>query len=115
MEFEGAREGQLDARLIEEGEGRLRSVSGLDAVEIVFARDLTASVRRRLPADQAHAFSSERVSGRVGAKTITTPDGCSIVIDARLLFPGAAAGAGVDVPRLFEHEAWHGALAFHGE
>lgn len=68
-----------------------------------------------MPAEQARAFSADRVSGRVGAKTITTPAGCAIVLDGRLLVPGAAQAAGIDVARMFEHEAWHGALARHGE
>lgn len=84
-------------------------------IEIVIARDLEDSVRRRLSGEQARSFSAQRISGAVGAKTIPTERGCVIVVDSRLLIPGAAAGAGIDVPRMFEHEAWHVALGHRDE
>jgi len=115
VQFEGVGRDQLDDDLLDEAMERLRAVAAVDEVEMVVTDDLTASVRRRLPAQQADVFSADRVSGRVGAKTITTPAGCAIVIDGRLLVPGAAQAAGIDVPRFFEHESWHGALAHHLE
>jgi hypothetical protein len=115
IQFEGVRRDQVDEQLLDEATERLKTVVALDEVEIIVAGDLAASVRRRLPDDQAAMFSVDRVSGRVGAKMIPTLDGCAIVIDGRLLVPGAAMAAEIDVARLFEHEAWHGALSHHAE
>ena len=84
-------------------------------VEIVVTGHLERSIKRRLPEAEAAAFSADRVSGRVGAKMIPTATGCAIVVDGRFLVPGVADGAGLDVPRIFEHEGWHGALARHHE
>jgi hypothetical protein len=110
VEREGDSAGTVDQALLDEARERLETVPDVGEIEIVIDGDLEASVRRRLPDEQARLFSVQRVSGAVGAKTIPTERGCAIVLDARLLFPGAAAGAEVDVPRMFEHEAWHIAL-----
>lgn len=89
---------------------RLATVPDAGAIEIVIAGDLEASVKKRLPAEEASLYSVRRISGAVGAKTLPRDDGCAIIVDSRLLMPGIAAGAEIDVLRMFEHEAWHVAL-----
>jgi hypothetical protein len=113
--YEGVSATRLDADIARAGVESLQSIADIGNVEVVISGDLTRSVRSRLGAAEAKAFRSERVTGAVGAKVFKISDGHAIVMDARLLIPGAAVFADIDVPRLFLHEGLHIALASHGE
>jgi hypothetical protein len=107
--------GAVDEDLLNAATARIDTVPDIGEIEIVLAGDLGASIRRRLSEEHARVYSTQRVSGAVGAKTIPREDGCAIVVDSRLLVPGVAAEAGIDVERMFEHEAWHAALTRAGK
>lgn len=114
IEFEGVRLA-VDESLLAAAVARVEGVPDVGHVDIVIAGDLEESVRCRLNPEQARLFSLQRVSGAVGAKTMPNANGCEVAVQAQLLVPGVAARAGVDLLRLFEHEAWHVALHRRGE
>jgi hypothetical protein len=102
---------EIDQALLLAATARIESVLGDGVVKLVVAGDLEAAIRRRLTAAEAANYMVSRISGAVGAKTIALPDaGCAIVVNAKYLIPGIAEKAGLDVPRVFEHEGWHAAL-----
>jgi hypothetical protein len=102
---------EIDTALLETALTRIESIPGQGTVDLVVADDLDSAIRKRLTGAEAENFSTGRISGTVGAKTLALENrGCAIVVNAKYLIPGIAAAAELDVPRVFEHEGWHAAL-----
>jgi hypothetical protein len=116
---EGLSASDVDQTVLADALHRLATLPDIgDDIALVVAADIGQAIRVRLPADQARIYDPSRISGVVGAKTIPGPDGTSIVIDGRLLSTGLRrelSDAGIDVPRIVEHEGWHHVLDNRGE
>jgi hypothetical protein len=102
---------EIDSELLSRAVARLvEKVPAPDAVEVVLAGDLGASVRSRLgEAGEGQAYSDERYIGSVAGKTLPGP-GCNatVVVRAQLLYLGSPENSRAE--RLFAHEGGHVAL-----
>lgn len=110
--FEGVQEGQLDnARVSAAKEELERRCPAPGRVTAVVAESLVDAVRARTRDKQeAASYSSGRIFGEVGAKTMLPVDGkTDVVFDARLFKPGSVF-ASADTSRIAAHEGLHVAM-----
>ena len=83
-----------------------------EQVEVVITGDFVTSVRSRVTTSDAAAYTTDRLFGKVGAKTIPSPSGGSTIVFPMELVIGLDPGW---LGRLAEHEALHAGMRQRGE
>lgn len=89
----------------------LRIGASLDRTSIVVADDFVRSVKSRLPEEEAAAFHTQRGSGVVGGKTITSDNGRTVVVLPAEFLRSGDDEAVTQVRQLIAHELAHAAIA----
>jgi hypothetical protein len=110
--FEGCSAESIHARHLESlTDPTLRLGPGLQRTSIVVAEDFVRSVKSRLPKEEANAFHTQRGSGVVGGKAITSDDGDTVVVLTAELLRSRDDEAVTQVRQLVAHELAHAAIA----